>query len=55
MPIESSKLPIKPSGSTVFPRPSPGNQATIEDKIEVEVKALMPACVYLLQIQGNIF
>ena len=48
MPIESNKPPVKPSRSTVFLRPSPGNQAIIEDKIEVKVKALMSTYVYLL-------
>ena len=54
MPIKSNKPPVKPSGSTVFPRPGPGNQAIIEDEMEVNVEAL-PACAYSPQIQGSVF
>ena len=55
MPIESNKPLVKPSRSTVFLRPGPGNQAIVEDKIEVEVEALTPARVYLSRIQGSVF
>ena len=48
--IKSNKPPVKPSKSTIFLRPSLGNQAIIEDKIKVKVKALIPACAYLPQI-----
>ena len=34
--IKSSEPLVKPSGSTVFPRPGPGNQATVEDEIDVD-------------------
>ena len=54
MPIGSSEPPVKPSGSTAFPRPGPGNQATVEDEMEVDVEA-PPACAYSPRIQGSVF
>jgi len=51
MPIESNESSAKLNEGTVLPKPSPENQATVEDEIE----APTPARPYSPRIQGSIF
>jgi hypothetical protein len=58
-PVESSQSTAKPCESAASPKPGPGNQATVEDNMEVDVdidvEATTPARPYSPRIQGSIF